>query len=102
MELHFYGYSFESGNKLDYYIIRAFSFEHAKVIMAEYVQSHNEVLEPSDISDEDVFLLKGLDDILLDYNYITESQETISLEDLEREWDDSGEDVYGVVGDTFM
>ena len=101
MKLKWYGFPFEDGNRDEYFIVRAFSEEHVRILWAEHSKNEGEKVEPTDLEDVDIFLLEDIDDILIDYNYITYVEETISLSDLENDWDNSGEDIYGVVGNNF-
>lgn len=96
-------YSVDVFNK-DYYYVVAFSKEHAIAEVVNMLRNSGQKENPTDYSLEDVKHLtdEEMEDIVIDYNYITESYEKTSLKEFFEEIIEQENDIYGVVCDDFI
>ena len=86
--------------KKEYYIVRAFCKEHAAILTAYHwnMQPSEMSLDYIDEFDEN----DNLEDIIIDHNYLSEKDKPKALNEIVEEYDESYEDIFGVIGDNFI
>lgn len=101
MEYKVYSVNIGSNN---YYYVIALSKEHAVIEVVSFIKNLGQKDNPTDydISDVKELTNEEIEDLIIDYNYITKSYEKISMKEFFEEALQQVEDVYGVVCDDFI
>lgn len=96
-------YQIKTGGNDNYYVI-AFSKEHAIVELVTMLRCLGQEDNPTEYSVGDVTEITKdyAEDVIIDYNYITESYEKESLSEFFESVLEKEEDIYGVVCDDFI